>query len=86
MPDPLTPELAPFVLQARAQFSQATDGLDHEAAVEHLEAAVLEAEIAASRLGFQLPADDGPEAGGALALGDGSVLVVQRFGDLDSPV
>jgi hypothetical protein len=86
MPDPLTPELAPFVLQAQARFSQATDGLDHDAAVEHLEAAVAQAEIAASRLGFQLPADDVTGAAGALSLGDGSVVVVQRFGDLDPPV
>jgi hypothetical protein len=86
MPDPLTPELAPFVMLARARFEQATDGLDHEAAVEHLEAAVAQAEIAASRLGFQLPADEVAGAGGALALGDGSVVVVQRFGDLDPPV
>jgi hypothetical protein len=86
MPDPLSPELAPFVVQARARFSQATDGLDDEAAVEHLEAAVAQAEIAASRLGFQLPVEDGPSAGGALSLGDGSIVVVQRFGDLDPPV
>ena len=32
-PEPLTPELAPFVAQARARLEQATDGLDHEAAV-----------------------------------------------------
>jgi hypothetical protein len=86
IPDPLTPELAPFVVQARARFSQATDGLDHDAAVEHLEAAVAQAEIAASRLGFQLPTADDGLVGEALALGDGSVVVVQRFGDLDPPV
>src|SRR4030095_5984257 len=46
MPEPLTPELAPFVALARARFEQATDGLDHEAAVEHLEAALAQATIA----------------------------------------
>ena len=78
--DPLTPELAPFVALARADFERATDGLDHEAAVRHLEAALAEAAVAASRLGFQLP---GPDAGSALALGDGSVVVVQRLGEVD---
>ncbi len=75
-PDPLTPELAPFVAQARARFEQATDGLDHDAAVEHLEAAVAQAAVQASRLGFSFPVPDPPTD--ALALGDGSVVLVQR--------
>jgi hypothetical protein len=78
-PEPLTPELAPFVVQARAHLEQATDGLDHEAAVQHLEAAVARAEVQASRLGFTLPVPE-PVAD-ALALGDGSVVLVQRVGD-----
>jgi hypothetical protein len=77
--DSLTPELAPFVVQARALFEQATDGLDHDAAIEHLEAAVAHAEAQASRLGFSLPVPE-PVAD-ALALGDGSVVLVQRVGD-----
>jgi hypothetical protein len=77
--DPLTPELAPFVALARAGLEAATDGLDHDAAVEHLEAAVTRAAVAASRLGMQLPAAADP--GGALTLGDGSVVLVQRLGD-----
>ena len=82
-PDPLTPELAPFVAQARAALEQATDGLDHDAAVEHLEAAVAQATIQASRLGFSFP---GPEpVADTLALGDGSVVVVQRLGDPGLP-
>jgi hypothetical protein len=79
MPDPLTPELAPFVAQARAQFEQATDGLDHDAAIEHLEAAVALAAVQASRLGFSFPVPEPPTD--ALALGDGSVVLVQRVGD-----
>jgi hypothetical protein len=75
-PDPLTPELAPFVAQARARFEQATDGLDHDAAVEHLEAAVAQAAVQASRLGFSFPVPEPPTD--ALALGDGSVVLVQR--------
>jgi hypothetical protein len=74
--DPLTPELAPFVALARADLERATHGLDPEAAVQHLEAALAEAAVAASRLGLELPAPEGP--GTALALGDGSVVVVQR--------
>jgi hypothetical protein len=78
-PDPLTPELAPFVAQARARVEQAIDGLDHEAAVEHLEAAVLQAAVQASRLGFSFPTPEPPAD--ALALGDGSVVLVQRVPD-----
>jgi hypothetical protein len=76
--DPLTPELAPFVALARADLERATDGLDHDDAVEHLEAAVTRAAVAASRLGMQLPA---AEPSPALTLGDGSVVLVQRIGD-----
>jgi hypothetical protein len=75
----LTPEIAPFVAQARARLQQATVGLDHDAAVEHLEATVARAEAQASRLGLSLPVPE-PVAD-ALALGDGSVVVVQRMGD-----
>jgi hypothetical protein len=79
-PDPLTPELAPFVVQARAHLEQATDGLDHDATVEHLEATLARAEVAASRLGFSLPAPE--PATEALSIGDGSVVLVQRVSDL----
>lgn len=77
-PDPLTPELAPFVAQARARLEADTDGLDHESAVRHLEAAVARATVQASRLGITFPA---PEPDDGLLLGDGSVVVVQRLGE-----
>ena len=77
-PDPLTPELAPFVAQAQARLEAATDGLDHEATVQHLEAMVANAAVQASRLGFAFPAPEPPDA---LSLGDGSVVVVQRLTD-----
>jgi hypothetical protein len=78
-PDPLTPELAPFVVQARADLEQATDGLDHDAAVEHLKAMMARAEVQASRLGFSFPA---PEVvADTLELGEGSVVLVQRLSD-----
>jgi hypothetical protein len=80
-PEPFTPELAPFVVQARAHLEQATDGLDHEATVQHLEAAVARAEVQASRLGFSFPVPE--PVTDALALGDGSVVLVQRVGDPD---
>lgn len=82
-PDPLSPELAPFVAQARADLARATDGLDHEAAVEHLEAAVAQAAMQASRLGLTFSAPE-PMAD-ALELGDGSVVVVQRVGEAGEP-
>jgi hypothetical protein len=81
-PDPLTPELAPFVALARARVERAIDGLDHDAAVEHLEAAVAQAAVQASRLGFSFPV---PEPADALALGDGSVVLVQRVADPGPP-
>jgi hypothetical protein len=78
-PDPLPAELAPFVAQARARLEHATDGLDHEAAVQHLEATVARAAIEASRLGFSFPSTDSPAEPLALADGDGSIVVVQRL-------
>ncbi len=77
------PELAPFLALARADLQRATDGLDHDAAVEHLEATVAHAAVQASRLGFLFGSpepDPGPEPADAIALGDGSVVVVQRLG------
>ena len=85
-PDPLMPELAPFLALARADLQRATQGLDHDAAVEHLEATVAHAAAQASRLGFVFPppeVDPGPETADAIALGDGSVVVVQRLGGAD---
>ena len=80
-PDPLLPELAPFLARAQADLERATDGLDHDAAVEHLEATLARAAVQASRLGFVFPPPDpGPETADAIALGDGSVVVVQRLG------
>ena len=80
------PELAPFLALARADLQRATEGLDHDAAVEHLEATVAHAAAQASRLGFLFPppeVDPGPETADAIALGDGSVVVVQRLGGAD---
>ena len=77
------PELAPFLARARADLQRATDGLDHDAAVEHLEATVAHAAAQASRLGFVFPPPDpdpGLEMADAIALGDGSVVLVQRLG------
>jgi hypothetical protein len=67
------------VAQARARFEQATDGLDHEATIEHLEAAVTRAAIEASRLGFSFPTPDSPAEPLALGDGEGSIVVVQRL-------
>ena len=77
-PDPLTPELAPFVAQALARLEADTEGLDHEDAVRHLEATVARAAVQASRLGFTFAPDE-PEDG--LGIGDGPVVVVQRLGE-----
>jgi hypothetical protein len=84
-PDPLPAELAPFMAQARARLEQATDGLDHEAAVEHLEATVARAAMEASRLGFSFPSPDTAAEPLALGDGDGSIVVVQRLTGPDQP-
>jgi hypothetical protein len=78
-PDPLPAELAPFVAHARARLEQATDGLDRDAAIEHLEAAVARAAIEASRLGFSFPAAESVAEPLALGDGDGPIVVVQRL-------
>jgi hypothetical protein len=82
-PDPLTPELAPFVALARARLEQDTSGLDHDSVVEHLEAAVARASLQASRLGFVFPGPEAPDRAvdDAIPLGDGSVVVVQHIAD-----
>jgi hypothetical protein len=54
-PDPLPPEFAPFVARAQAHLEQATDGLDMDATIAHLEATMARAEVEASRLGFRFP-------------------------------
>ena len=51
-PDPVPPELAPFVARAQERLEQATEGLDPDETIAHLEAAVARAEAEASRLGF----------------------------------
>jgi hypothetical protein len=73
------------VAQARARLEQATDGLDDEAAVQHLEATVARAAIEASRLGFSFPASDAAAEPLALGEGDGSIVVVQRLTGPDHP-
>jgi hypothetical protein len=84
-PDPLPAELAPFVAQAQARLERATDGLEHDAAVEHLEATVARATIEASRLGFSFPPPDAPAESLAVGDGDGPIVVVQRLAAPDAP-
>jgi hypothetical protein len=71
--------------QARARLERATDGLDHEAAVKHLEATVERAAMEASRLGFSFPSADAAAEPLALGDGDGSIVVVQRLTGPDQP-
>lgn len=79
-PDPVPPELAPFVARAQERLEQATEGLDPDETIAHLEAAVARAEAEASRLGFRFPS---PElTAEAPNLGDdSSVVVIQRLTD-----
>jgi len=73
------------VAQARARLEQATGSLDHEAAVEHLEATVARAAMEASRLGFSFPSPDAAGEPLGLGEGDGSIVVVQRLTGPDQP-
>jgi hypothetical protein len=80
-PDPLPPELAPFVARAQAHLEEATEGLDADATIAHLEATMARAEVEASRLGFRFPP---PEVTVDRAnLGDESnpVVLIQRLTD-----
>jgi hypothetical protein len=83
-PDPLPPELAPFVAHARTHLEQATEGLDADATIAHLEAAVVRAEVEASRLGFRFPPPEVQLDAAALTDGANPVVVIQRMGD-DQP-
>ena len=71
--------------QARARLKQATDGLEHDAAVEHLEATVARAAIEASQLGISFPAAESPAEPLALGDAEGSIVVVQRLTGSDQP-
>ena len=81
-PDPLPPELAPFVAAEQARLEQATEGLDADATIAHLEAAMVRAEVEASRLGFRFPpADVLGEAAGLRDTGNNPVVVIQQIDD-----
>jgi hypothetical protein len=68
------------VANARAHLEQATDGLEADEAIAHLEATMARAEVEASRLGFRFPP---PELELEQATqGDGSpVVVIQRLAE-----
>jgi hypothetical protein len=78
------PELAPFVAHARTHLEQATEGLDADATIAHLEAAVVRAEVEASRLGFRFPPAEVALDPTALTDGVNPVVVIQRLGE-DQP-
>ncbi len=81
IPDPLTPELAPFVAHAQAHLEQATDGLDADATIAHLEATMARAEVEASRLGFRFPPADMPIDRANLGDDANPVVLIQRLTD-----
>ena len=51
--DPVPAELAPFLAQARTGLEAATDGLQPQEAIEHLQSTLARTEIEASRLGIR---------------------------------
>jgi hypothetical protein len=82
-PDPIAPELAPFVAHAQANLEQATEGLETDEAIAHLEATVARAEVEASRLGFRFPSPEGRIDPASLGDGNSPVVVIQRLADSD---
>jgi hypothetical protein len=77
-PDPVPAELAPFLAQARTGLEAATDGLQPQEAIQHLESTLARTEIEASRLGIRFDqALDGDVA--SLADGLGPVVVIRRL-------
>ncbi|HEY8526593.1 MAG TPA: hypothetical protein VIL48_16610 [Acidimicrobiales bacterium] len=80
-PDPISPELAPFVAHARADLEQATEGLEAHEAIAHLEATMVRAEVEASRLGFRFPPPELELEQGTPGDGTSPVVVIQRLAE-----
>jgi hypothetical protein len=83
-PDPITPELAPFVAHAQADLEQATEGLEADEAIAHLEATMVRAEVEASRLGFRFPPPELELDQASLTEGGNPVVVIQRLTESDA--
>jgi hypothetical protein len=82
IPDPVPPELAPFLANARVDLAAATDGLQPHEVVEHLETTVARAEFEASRLGMRidpLAAESEP----LTVTDDDPVVVIRRLVEPD---
>jgi hypothetical protein len=76
-------ELAPFLAKAWDRLEAATDGLQPDEAIAHLETALARTEIEASRLGIRIdPAELDNER---LDMGDdgGPVVVIHRLVEAD---
>jgi len=82
-PDPIPPELAPFVARAQVSLEQATEGLDADETIAHLEATMVRAEVEASRLGFRFPPPDIQVDQASLAEAGNPVVVIQRLAEAD---
>ncbi|HLM64089.1 MAG TPA: hypothetical protein VK306_07300 [Acidimicrobiales bacterium] len=82
-PEPLPPELAPFVAHAQSHLEQATEGLDNDQTIAHLEAAMARAEVEASRLGFRFPPPEIQVEAAQLTDGVNPVVVIQRLAEGD---
>ena len=78
-PDPVPAELAPFLAQARTGLEAATDGLQPQEAIEHLETTVARAEIEASRLGIRFDRNTLDPDALSQADGLGPVVVIRRL-------
>jgi hypothetical protein len=72
-------ELAPFLAQAWGHLVEATDGLQPQEAIAHLETTLARTEFEASRLGIRF--DQAHADAEALRLGpdDSSVVVIRRL-------
>jgi hypothetical protein len=80
-PDPVPAELAPFLAQARTGLEAATDGLQPQEAIEHLQSTLARTEIEASRLGIRFDRGmlDADSETVTQADGLGPVVVIRRL-------
>jgi hypothetical protein len=82
--DAVPAELAPFLASARTNLEAATDGLQPQDAIKHLETTLARAEFEASRLGMRFD-QFGVEAETVANDGSGPVVVIRRLDPDDQP-
>lgn len=73
--------MAPFLAEASEQLEKATEGLQPQEAIQHLETTLAEAEAEATRLGLNLPSTPAATAPPSDGQGEPAVVVIQQMLD-----